>query len=80
MSHNQVLHFLKKGIFNIEARISEYRIFNSSLLDEQVVDLYNGNNGKIWNNEKCAKIYLNIRKKSSFVGQASYNSSEATQN
>ena len=37
------------SLFNIEARISEYRIFNTSLATEQITDLYNGNDGNFKN-------------------------------
>ena len=41
--------FITTSLFNIEARISEYRIFNTSLTTEQITDLYNGNDGNFKN-------------------------------
>ena len=58
--------FTTTSFFNIEARISEYRIFNTSLATEQITDLYNGNDGNfknetisIDNNVSTKKLFTN---------------------
>ena len=54
-----------ESLFNIEARISEYRIFNTSLTTVQMTDLYNGNDGNIKN--KTISIDDNVSTKKLFT-------------